>query len=268
MEVEDDMQWFRWWHDGTTDGKLLRLSLEHRWLWVALLTLASESPRRGYLYVSENLPCDIYDVARKADLDKDVCQSGIDLMMTERFNMVATDENGAWRIVNWEKRQPKREDATNAERQKRYRNAMRNAESNAPETESETETKTDTEKKQTKRKKGDFSAEFEELWPLYPHPPRDEKERARSNYNTLRSNGESYEKLRMCVERYARDRQGKERDFHTKMANFFGNKGTWMTYAEDDVTTATPTRTRPAPVEDDVTIALRKLRSESTEHIQ
>lgn len=147
MEGENDnMQWFRWWHDGTTDPKLLRLSYQHRWLWVSILTLASESPKRGRLYVSEFMPCTLEDVARKASLSPSIAKAGLELMERKEFGMLTKDENGAWCVVSWEKRQP--HDKTNAERQQRYRNAQgngkrngaRNTAGNGVDTETEKET--------------------------------------------------------------------------------------------------------------------------------
>lgn len=139
MEVDDDMQWFRWWHDATTDGKLLRLPLQHRWLWIALLTLASKSPNRGRLYVSGDLPCDINDVSREANMAPNICQAGIELMMRPQFKMLDVDENGAWLIVNWDKRQPKRDD-TNLYTKEHRKRITCNAGEMHSDTESETET--------------------------------------------------------------------------------------------------------------------------------
>lgn len=122
-EAREDVKWFRWWHDGTTDPKLLRLSFQHRWLWIAILTLASESPIRGSLYVTPYMPCALEDVARKAGLSPAVTKAGIDLMMRKEFGMLELDENGAWRVVNWHKRQPS--SGTSTERVRKYRERVK-----------------------------------------------------------------------------------------------------------------------------------------------
>jgi hypothetical protein len=235
MEEEYDMRWFRWWHEGIRDGKLLRLTAAQRWIWLAILTIASESPKRGSLYESPELPSDVRDVARMATEDVSLVRETIEAMLNKPFNMLTVDENGAWVVVNWEKYQPNSDDVTARTKahKERKRNVPRNAQTTFSDTESDTDSEADTDKKHIK---ANYDVEFEELWSIYPHPPRDEKPRAKTNYTTLRKTGESYDKLKVTVMRYEVDRRGKEREYHTKMANFFGKKGTWMSYVDDEPT--------------------------------
>jgi hypothetical protein len=90
------------------------------------------------------------------------------------------------------------------------------------------------------RNKPDFTADFEEVWALYPHPPRDEKGRARKNYLTLRNKGVTKERLLNAVMNYAVERRGEERQYHKKAANFFGEHATWETF-EESAPANTPT---------------------------
>lgn len=119
----DDMQWFRWWHDGTTDGKLLRLTYAQRWIWLAILTTASASPKRGSLYESELMPSDVRDVARKANVPLEMAEETIAIMLNKPYNMLTTDEKGAWAVTNWEKYQPGSDNS--AERTRKWRGKTR-----------------------------------------------------------------------------------------------------------------------------------------------
>jgi hypothetical protein len=61
--VRYNYTWFRWFHSTVRDAKLRDLPTDQRWVWPALLTLASESPTRGLIRGQEAKPVHIADVA-------------------------------------------------------------------------------------------------------------------------------------------------------------------------------------------------------------
>ena len=74
--------------------------------------------------------------------------------------------------------------------------------------------------------------EFEAWWSGYPHPPVDDKTRARNNYRTLRRKGIEAELLTQCRDNYAATRVGEDRQYHKKAANFLGKDGVWEGYGQ------------------------------------
>lgn len=263
-EVGDDMQWFRWWHDGTSDPKLLRLSLQHRWLWIAILTMASESPKRGFLYISEHLPCTVEEVARKANLPVTTTQAGITLMLDPKFGMLDLDEGSAWHVTNWEKRQPKREDPTNAERQKRYRNAVHNAignaESNAPDTETESETYKNTPLTPQEGEEEIYSVDFEAFWKQYPLKVNKKGAFAKWKATLRKRGGPSTPDLIAAAVRYAAvcERKGTTRDFTMHAATFLGPQERWREYLVDEPAPERPTPFAPIASGEDVLARIRE----------
>lgn len=234
QEVSGEMQWFRMWHDAIADEKLLSLTYEQRWLWWVILTLASQSPIRGSLYSSENMPYSVEGIARKAYVNPRLVVKAMQTFSEKPYLMLAKDENEAWVVVNWKKRQPEREDSTNAERQARHRqkkheesNALRNANITPPDT--ETDSDTDNRNKNKDKKPDTYDTEFEELWSMYPHPPVDDKTRARNNYRSLRKAVER-DRIFKAVQNYAAHRTGEDPVFNKKAANFLGRDATWQEY--------------------------------------
>ena len=57
--------WFRFYVEALSDRKLRRLTPAQRWLWVAVLGAARQSPIPGHLMVSEREPMDAHDLADK-----------------------------------------------------------------------------------------------------------------------------------------------------------------------------------------------------------
>jgi hypothetical protein len=111
------MVWFRLYSETIRDPKVRRLPPEHRWLWIALLCLASESPERGRLLIAPRLPATILDIQDAALLPIDLVDTG--LRSLEEADMIARDEDGVWRVTAWERRQYASDSST--ERVRRHR---------------------------------------------------------------------------------------------------------------------------------------------------
>lgn len=138
--------WFRIYTEALQDRKLRRLPPAQRWVWIAVLSLSCQSPRRGRLLLAEGEPATIDDVADEAAVPK--AQARQAMAAFERLGMVATDED-AWIVPKWDKRQWESDNST--ERVQRHRNGQRNNDetlhregmersaSRAPTTESESE---------------------------------------------------------------------------------------------------------------------------------
>lgn len=111
------MEWFRWYHGTVADPKftvIARRSRQPRHVviacWTAILEHASTRSDRGCL---EEI--DHEEIAASLDLETEQVEAVCQAMMDK--GMIVDD-----RLKNWEKRQPKREDSTGAERKERWRN--------------------------------------------------------------------------------------------------------------------------------------------------
>ncbi|NOZ27983.1 MAG: hypothetical protein GXP39_08025 [Chloroflexi bacterium] len=155
------MDWFRFYNETYRDPKIRRLSREMGCsiaeavgVWAILLSLASESERRGALMLNSDIPLDL------SDLEDATGAANIKewLECMQRLGML-TYEDDIWYITNWDKRQFASDSST--ERVKRYRERKREAERNGdetlqqrscnvsgtpPDTDTETDTDSDTEK--------------------------------------------------------------------------------------------------------------------------
>lgn len=117
------MDWFRSWHGAPTDNKWLVIAkranvapgMVSAVAW-ALLDHASQSNDRGSV---EGFDVETY--AMFTGWDESQIEAVIDAMQSKG---VITEDG---RLAAWEKRQPKKEDPTAADRQKKYRDAKRNA---------------------------------------------------------------------------------------------------------------------------------------------
>lgn len=93
--------WFRFYVEAVHDRKLRRLTPAQRWLWVAVLAAARQSPVPGVLLVGEGQPMDAVDLADYAAMPvKDIEKT---LPAFEKAGMLTND--GAWRVTNWNERQ-------------------------------------------------------------------------------------------------------------------------------------------------------------------
>lgn len=141
------MPWFRWYSETVRDVKLRRLPVAHRWLWAAVLTAASDSPHRGVLLLSDDVPLEESDLADLAALPVAQVRKGMASLV--ELGMVGFDErSGAWFVPRFADRQPASDSST--DRVRAFRQRKRNADEtlqgrsepvtgNAPEVETELE---------------------------------------------------------------------------------------------------------------------------------
>lgn len=94
--------WLRLYTEITRDRKLRRLTPDKRWIWITLLCIAKESPRQGWLLLSEGVPVTVEDLAYEATVDREDVEDALEdfagLRMIEKVD-------GVWHLLNWDKRQ-------------------------------------------------------------------------------------------------------------------------------------------------------------------
>jgi hypothetical protein len=94
--------WFRFYVEAFNDRKILRLNPAQRWLWVAILGAARQSPEPGALLVAEGEPMTTAELSRYADIPERQIKPALSLM--ERLQMIAV-EGDLIRVTNWDNRQ-------------------------------------------------------------------------------------------------------------------------------------------------------------------
>ena len=146
--------WFRFYVEAVADRKIRRLTPSQRWIWVAILAAARESPTPGTLLIAEGEPMKPSELADYADVRPREIRPAIESMT--RLGMVSM-QGGAVVVCNWGHRQYESDDVSRRVQAHRERKGnvtshdegtfhpdtlerSRNGRSNAPETETETET--------------------------------------------------------------------------------------------------------------------------------
>lgn len=113
--------WFRFYVEATTDRKLRRLTPAQRWLWVAVLAAGKQSPRAGWLMLTERERFTTEDLADLAGMRGKDVDEGL-ARMSELGLLEEDDTVGALRIVAWAKRQYDSDDVTARTRKHRSGN--------------------------------------------------------------------------------------------------------------------------------------------------
>jgi hypothetical protein len=93
--------WFRCYTEITRDRKLRRLPPDLRWVWIAVMAIAKESPLEGRLLLSEGIPATIDDIADEAAMEPRETKEALDKF--EQQNMLHV-EDGVYVCTNWGKR--------------------------------------------------------------------------------------------------------------------------------------------------------------------
>lgn len=110
--------WFRFYVEAVHDRKLRRLPPAERWLWVATLAAARQSPIPGALMVSVREPMTFDDLADFAGVPLEVVERAFPRF--EQSEMVEHDQNlGAWAVKNWADRQYESDTSTERVRKSR-----------------------------------------------------------------------------------------------------------------------------------------------------
>ena len=110
--------WFRFYTEAPTDPKVRRLSVESRWLFVAVLGLARMSPLPGTLMLTETVPAGVDDLADYANLPAKKVQTALKELVD--LGLVQSNPFGCWFVPNWDKRQFESDDVTKRTRQHRH----------------------------------------------------------------------------------------------------------------------------------------------------
>lgn len=117
------LPWFRFYSDTMRDPKMqyiARATGHEKALvvgaWAMLLSLASDSPVRGALFMRADAPLGIDDMAEQLDMDIKTLLGLLDQF--QAFGMIHL-EDGAYHLTNWDKRQPNSDNST--ERVQRFR---------------------------------------------------------------------------------------------------------------------------------------------------
>ncbi len=138
--------WFRYYSEALHDRKLIRAAeaaevhkLFMQGAWAGILSLASDSPIRGRLYVTFLEPFTKRDIFDELDVDETTGEKLLNALV--QFGLLYI-ENGAYCVTNWENRQFDSDIST--DRVRKYRTKMKNALSgNVSETD-QTQTQTNT----------------------------------------------------------------------------------------------------------------------------
>lgn len=103
--------WFRFYVEAVHDRKLRRLKPETRWLFVACLAAARQSPLPGYLLLSEDDPMNWDDLADFAGMSRRQVEVGSGAL--EEVGVLGFDETlKAWFVPKWNDRQFESDDST------------------------------------------------------------------------------------------------------------------------------------------------------------
>ena len=104
------MQWFRFYSEAIRDTKLRRIARDVGQplpyvigVWATVLSIASESPERGVLLVSKNIPATIDDISDAAGCN--VSETFQKLLVTGLVTSHVTEGETVYSVASWEKRQ-------------------------------------------------------------------------------------------------------------------------------------------------------------------
>lgn len=96
--------WFRFYVEAVSaDLKIRRLDIKYRWLWVAVLAAARQSPVPGHLLVTEDDPMTAKDLVDFAAMKLTDVTKG--LAEFERMGLITKGTRGEWVAVKWAQRQ-------------------------------------------------------------------------------------------------------------------------------------------------------------------
>lgn len=103
--------WFRFYTEAVWDRKLRSLPPAERWVWIAVLALARQSPVPGYLMISETTPAFTADIADAAAVPAKVAERAVDAFIT--LGMLTPDlDLGTLAVTAWHARQFETDDTT------------------------------------------------------------------------------------------------------------------------------------------------------------
>lgn len=209
-----NLPWFRMYTEAVDDPKLRLLAFEDRWHFIAILCCKGQ----GIIDTNPEL------LDRMLAVKLGVQGRELDEIKRRLMEVGLVDD--CWQPTAWGKRQfVSDQDPTNAERQKRYRNALRNV------TVTPTDTDTDTEQNRTETTSDasasrDYPPEFDDAWAIYPPREGDNpKKKAYQCWRARLKGGHTADDIRQGVERYREYCQAKGQlntEFVMQAKRFFG----------------------------------------------
>jgi hypothetical protein len=143
--------WFRFYVEAVHDRKLRRLKPEYRWLFVACLAAARQSPEPGVLLVGEDDPMTLEDLSDFAGMSVKSVTTGMALLV--RAGVLDIDigvlnkkptARDTYFVPAWNERQFESDDVAARTAKHRSKEQGRNVPTSFPGTAPETETETET----------------------------------------------------------------------------------------------------------------------------
>lgn len=126
-----EFPWYRFYNETLTDRKIMRICRDSGQpkavvigAWSIILALASQSPDRGRLLISDDVPFTPDEVQEETGLDEDVFNTLIARFMA--YGLLE-EVDGCWEICNWHKRQPNSDSSTERVRRHRQNKAVTKA---------------------------------------------------------------------------------------------------------------------------------------------
>jgi len=145
------MQWFRFYTEAISDKKLRRIARDNNesmahviGVWTIVLAMASDSPQRGKLLISDDVPATIDDIADAAGCN--VTATFQKLLVT---GLVTVTCNNVYEVPAWDKRQFDSDNSTKRVQELRERRksakkdeneTLQQRSGNAPDTDTDTDT--------------------------------------------------------------------------------------------------------------------------------
>ena len=103
--------WFRFYSETLTDRKIDRVCRATNackalviGAWTTILALANDSPDRGALLLTEDIPFTVEDLAGEFGVELEMAQALV--REFHKFDMIHTDGTGTMLVTNWEAHKP------------------------------------------------------------------------------------------------------------------------------------------------------------------
>lgn len=132
------LPWFRFYCEAMRDPKLRRRPEGERWTWLAVLTIARESPEPGRLLLDQGMPATIADIADLAAVSMKTARSAVGYFLASPGMLEQADET--YVAVNFGERQYESDTSTKRTRLHRSKERGRNVPTPGDGTESLSET--------------------------------------------------------------------------------------------------------------------------------
>jgi len=117
------LPWFRFYCEALRDPKLRRIPPEERWVWVAAMAMARESPESGRLLIADGLPATIADIADEANVTVKAARSAVAHFIA--FGMISLDGD-VYVLPNFKERQFESDNVTERTAKHRSKERRRN----------------------------------------------------------------------------------------------------------------------------------------------